>query len=95
MENILRFLNDEQVRATSGAVAELLGVIPRSMGARLEPHRPEASWVVGAFNGLPTDYSEDEWHSALLSQAEIITSGRVLALRLAKWKDSRTRKQTA
>ena len=86
VEDILRFLNAEQVRATYGAVAEVLGVIPRSMGARLGPRRPEASWIVSGFNGFPTDYGEDEWHSALLSQAEIITSGRVLALRLAKWR---------
>jgi hypothetical protein len=86
LEDILRFLNEEQVRATGGAVAEVLGVIPRLMGTRLGPHRPEASWIVNSFNGLPTDYSEDEWHPALLSEAEIITSGRVLALRLSKWR---------
>jgi hypothetical protein len=89
LDDILRFLNEEQVRATNGAVAEVLGVIPRSMGARLGPRRPEASWIVNAYNGLPTDYGQDEWHPALLSQAEIITSGRVLALRLSKWRSSR------
>ena len=86
LEDILRFLNEEQVRATCGAVAEVLGVIPRLMGTRLGPHRPEASWIVNAFNGLPTDYSEDEWHPRLLSNAEVISSGRVLALRLSKWR---------
>lgn len=86
LDEILQFLNHEQVRATYGAVAEVLGVIPRSMGARLGTHRPEASWIVSATNGLPTDYSEDEWHPALLSQSDVIWSGRLLALRLAKWK---------
>ena len=86
LEDILRFLNEEQVRATSGAVADVLGVVPRSLGSRLSPRRPEASWIVNAFNGLPTEYSEDEWHPKLLSQPEIISSGRVLALRLSKWR---------
>ncbi len=90
LEDILRFLNEEQVRATYGAVAEVLRVFPISMGARLGPRRPEASWIVNAFNGLPTDYSEDEWHPALLSQGEVIASGRVLALRLSKWRGTRT-----
>jgi len=42
LDEILAFLNDEQVRATYGAVAEVLGVIPRSMGARLGTKRPLA-----------------------------------------------------
>src|SRR5262249_27637835 len=71
LEEILRFLNDTKVRATYGAVAEVLGVVPRSMSARLGPHRPEASWIVSGENGLPTDYSEDEWHPELLSRGEI------------------------
>jgi hypothetical protein len=82
LEEILRFLNDEQVRATYGAVSEVLGVIPRSVGAALGPRRPEASWVVSADNGLPTDYDQSEWHPALLSRGEIITSGRALLLRM-------------
>jgi hypothetical protein len=86
LEEILRFLNHEQVRATYGAVAEALGVVPRSMSARLAPRRPEASWIVNAFNGLPTDYSEDEWHPTLLSRPDIITTGRALTLRLSAWR---------
>jgi hypothetical protein len=86
LDEILQLLNHDKVRATYGAVAEVLGVIPRSMGARLGTRRPEASWIVSAANGLPTDYSEDEWHPALLSQHDIISSGGVLALRLSKRK---------
>jgi len=51
------------------------------MGARLGTRPPEASWIVNAFNGLPTDYSEDEWPPSLLSHADIISSGRMLVLR--------------
>jgi hypothetical protein len=88
LDEILAFLNHDKVRATYGAVAEVLGVIPRSLGARLGTRRPEASWIVSAANGLPTDYSEDEWHPALLSQSDVISSGRVLALRLSTWKNA-------
>jgi hypothetical protein len=83
LDEILTFLNDEQVRATYGAVAELLGVVPRSMAALLGPRRPEASWIVSAENGMPTGYDQSEWHPALLNRGEIITSGRTLLLRMA------------
>lgn len=82
LEEILAFLNHEQVRATYGAVAEVLGVSPRSMSAVPGPHRPEASWIVSAENGLPTDYDQTDWHPALLSRGEIITSGQALLLRM-------------
>ena len=39
LDEILEFLNHEQVRATYSAVAEVLGVIPRSLAVRLEPRR--------------------------------------------------------
>jgi|SRR5215213_5582273 len=79
---VLTFLNDEQIRATYGAVAEVVGVAARALNGQLGPRRPEASWVVSAENGLPTDYDQTEWHQALLSRSEIITSGRELLLRL-------------
>ena len=82
LEEILTFLNDEQVRATSGAVAEALGVGARAIGALLGPRRPEASWIVSAENGLPAGYDQTEWHPALLSRGEIISSGRALLLRM-------------
>jgi alkylated DNA nucleotide flippase Atl1 len=86
LDEILRFLNHEQVRATYGAVAELLGVTPRSMGSLLGPRRPETSWIVSVNNGLPTDYSQDEWHPELLSHAEVIRSGSVLRLKMSVWR---------
>lgn len=86
LSEILEFLNDQQVRATYGAVAEVLGVIPRSMGGLLGPHTPVASWIVNGATGLPTDYSQNETHPALLRSSEIITSGIALTLRLTAWK---------
>ena len=83
LDEVLTFLNGEQIRATYGAVAEVIGVSPRALGVHLGPHRPEASWVVSAENGLPTGYDQTEWHPALLSRGEIISTGRALILRLA------------
>ena len=82
LDEVLAFLNDEQIRATDGAVAEVVGVVSRALGQHLGPRRPEASWIVSADNGLPTDYDQTEWHPALLSRGEIIKSGRELILRL-------------
>ena len=86
LAEIVRFLNHHRVRATYGAVAEVLGVIPRSIGARLGTRGIEASWVVNAATGLPTDYEEREKHPALTRSTELITSGRELMKRLAAWK---------
>ena len=83
LDEVLTFLNAEQIRATYGAVAEAVGVVPRALGGQLGPRRPEASWVVSAENELPTDYDQSEWHPALLSRGEVIKSGRELMLRLA------------
>jgi hypothetical protein len=91
LPEILAFLNAEQVRATYGAVGELLGVIPRAMGARLGPHTVEASWIVSAETGLPTDYSQGEMHPSLRRRDEIIDSGTGLVMRMTAWKATRER----
>lgn len=80
---ILGFLNEAKTRATYGAVAALLGVPAVSLGAALGARRPEASWVVNAETGLPTDYEQSEWHPDLLVSSTIISSGTELGLRLA------------
>ena len=90
LSEILEFLNEEQIRATYGAVADVIGVVPRSMGALLGPHTPEASWIVNAATGLPTDYSQNETHPALLRSSDIITSGIALTLRSTAWKAKRS-----
>ena len=95
LSEILEFLNDQQVRATYGAVADVLGVIPLSMGALLGPRNPEASWIVSAATGLPTDYSQNEMHPALLRSGDIITSGIALTLRLTAWKATRSSGMTS
>jgi len=82
LPEILEFLNAAEVRATSRAVGELLGVIPRAMGARLGPHTQERSWIVNAETGLPTDYRKDEMHPSLFRTDEIISSGTGLIMRM-------------
>jgi hypothetical protein len=89
LSEIVEFLNDSQVRATYTAVGEVLGVVPRSVGALLGPRRPEASWVVNASTGMPTGYGQQEMHPALFHGGEIIATGREMALRLAVWRVSR------
>ena len=86
LAEIVEFLNHEQVRATYSAVGGVLGVIPRSVGAALGPHSVEASWIVSAGNGLPTDYSAEDMHPALTGKDDIISSPLALTMRLAAWK---------
>jgi hypothetical protein len=86
LDEILRFLNDEQVRATYGAVAEVLGVAPISMGTRLGERSPEASWIVNAADGLPTGYAQHDMHPALFDRNDIISAGMQLAMRMTAWK---------
>jgi hypothetical protein len=89
LHEIVRFLNHEKVRATYGAVAELVGGIPQSIGARLGSRRAEASWIVNAGSGMPTGYQIQERHPALLSKTEIISSGTELQRRLLRWRSTR------
>src|SRR5687767_10992837 len=92
LEETLQFLNSTRMRATYGAVAQLLGVEPISMGARLGPHRPEASWIVSAESGLPTGYGPNETHPDLLSNPDILREGTDLLQRLNGWRTSRNDK---
>jgi hypothetical protein len=84
--------HEAQVRATYGAVAELVGGIARGIGARLTvlySRSPEASWVVSAETGMPTGYALSERHPALLNKSEIIRSGRELEQRMTRWQRTR------
>ena len=85
LPDILDFLNAVQIRATYGAVGELLGIMPRAMGAQLGPHTAERSWIVSAGTGLPTDYSPDDMHPALLRTDLMYRSGTELIMRMIAW----------
>ncbi len=91
LDEVMQFLNAEQVRATYGAVGELVGVPARSVGALLGDRRPEASWVVNAADGVPGGYDADQVHPDLLSKPDVIGTGRELLLRLTLWRKTRPR----
>lgn len=60
IETILEYLNAVPVRATYGAVADVLGVRPQVVPRRLGTRRPEASWIVNGSTGEPTGYSPEQ-----------------------------------
>ena len=60
IETILEYLNAVPVRATFGAVGEVLGVRPQAVSRLLGARRPEASWIVNGSTGEPTGYTPDQ-----------------------------------
>ena len=60
IQTILEGLNAAGVRATYGAVGEVLGVRPQVVPRLLGERRPEASWVVNGTTGEPTGYAPEE-----------------------------------
>jgi len=75
----LATLNRHKVRATYTAMGEYAGLPARSVSRYLGDPRPEASWVVGASNKLPSRYSREQMHPDLLSKTHVITRGVELA----------------
>ncbi len=81
IEHILEALNKQKVRATYGAVGEVLDIIPISVGKLLGQRRPEASWVVSSETGEPTGYSASECHKDLYTNPTILrTREQLLAI---------------
>ena len=78
IEDILSYLNAARVRCTYGAVAEAIGVHPRSVGRLLGNRRKKTSWVVNARTGEPTGYAPDEKHPRLKEKAYIVRRGAEL-----------------
>ena len=60
IETILEYLNAVPVRATYGAVGDVLGVRPQAVPRLLGARRPEASWIVSSSAGEPTGYPPDQ-----------------------------------
>lgn len=89
LNEIVGYLNAAQLRATYGAVAELVGGIAQSVGDRLggvAGRRPEASWVVNSETEMPTGYLPEQWHPALRQSSHVIRNGDELWQRLEEWK---------
>jgi formylglycine-generating enzyme required for sulfatase activity len=84
LQKLLEFLNKTRTRATYGAVAGVIGVIPQAVGQLLGEKRPEASWVVNQATGMPTGYKEEEI-SPELSGSRIINHADALKDALSEW----------
>jgi hypothetical protein len=89
LDEVVRFLNSEQIRATYRAVAEVVGGIPQGVGGRLGTRRPEGSWVVNAKSGLPSGYSIEQCHPALLLKSQVISTGAELTRQYEQWRHRR------
>ncbi len=78
IDHILAVLNKQKVRATYGAVGQVLGIFPRNVGKLLGQRRPEASWIVSAATDKPIGYSPSECHKDLFSKPAVLRTGESL-----------------
>ena len=78
INEILDYLCIIETRCTYKAVAEVLGINPRSVGRYLGQKRPEASWVVNGKTEEPTGYAGNQKHPRLHKHNVIIRSGEEL-----------------
>ena len=83
---ILDYLNREEIRATYGAVGEIIGKIPQNVHKWLPPRSRRASWVVNKDTKLPTTYATAELHPKLRRTSHIIEDAEELRERLG-WKE--------
>lgn len=70
---MLGLLHEHHQRATYGAVAGLLGKVPRSLMHGL-PRDWRHSWVVNSESGLPTEYPIGKIHPAIQERSQILDS---------------------
>lgn len=78
LKKIVDYLNQVKTRCTYGAVADVLGVNPKNIGAYLGERRPEVSWIVNSKTHEPTDYLDSEKHPDLYRTNMVISSPEVL-----------------
>ena len=86
IEEILDYLNNAKIRATYGAVGEVMGQLARGVGQRLGDRCPRASWVVSSETHQPTGYGDEEKHADLEGDPHVIVSADELRGRLREWK---------
>jgi hypothetical protein len=84
LKQILNYLNDERIRATYGAVANVLGIVPQSVGQRLGDKTKRTSWVVNLESGLPSGYEHDQIDESLEANPTVVRDGRELATRIRR-----------
>ncbi len=78
LDLIIKYLNDNKIRATYGAVAEVLDTKAHFVSNRLGDRTAEVSWVVNDKTEMPTGYLPEQCHKDLLSRKAIIRKGSVL-----------------
>ena len=82
VKSIVEQLNKHHQRATYGAVAGLLGKVPRSV-MQGYPKDWGHSWVVNQSNGEPSEYPAPKKHPALRERPHILSTPDELAAWLA------------
>lgn len=91
LEDIAASLAAGRQRATYGAVAAIVGAIPRGLMAR-RPREPRYSWIVNAKTGRPTGYADAQFDPECLRQ---IRAGEKNVIRnaedLKRWLKSQPR----
>lgn len=83
LDQVVEGLNRQRIRATYGAVAGVIGVLPIGVGAQLgrwnarhcvaeEARQPRLSWIVNQGTGQPVGYTDDQKHPELERTDEIV-----------------------
>ncbi|MDE2738096.1 MAG: threonine synthase, partial [Paracoccaceae bacterium] len=78
VERILDFCNQEEIRVTYGAVAEVIEVLPSSVGNHLGVRSKRSSWIVREDNHKPSGYKPNQIHENLFKNPEVIKSPKIL-----------------
>ena len=77
LEDVVAFLNRRELRATYGAVAEVVGGAATFLMSGI-PRAPRYSWIVNQKTLLPTGYSEEDYHPALTKKSLVLKTGTQL-----------------
>ena len=83
LEDVVDFLNRRELRATYGAVAEVVGR-PATFLMSGIPRAPRYSWIVNQKTLVPTGYTEEERHPALTTKSFVIRTGAELRSWMAR-----------
>jgi len=82
VERILDFCNEKEIRVTYGAVAEVIEVIPHSVGNDLGAPSKRSSWIVRKDNHEPSGYLPNQIHENLFNNQKVIECGKELIVEL-------------
>ncbi len=77
LDTILDSLNQYHQRATYGAVAGLVGTIPRSVLSG-RPKNWRHCWVVNEESLMPTGYSPLQIHASIAERSRVLTTAEDL-----------------